>query len=136
MNEFLRNSCALLGLTFMSACQSGGPVEGLNLTINSAPLPLIASIGKSIQKCWFKSGNVNFKPFKLANESNSYAGRPRLLLVPRNNPTGLPSLVIQAEKLNGATKLQLFGPLLSTQTGEYISTDIKNWTAGSSACTT
>lgn len=134
MNELFRNGCMLLGLSTLPACQTGGPVEGLHLTTGTTPVVIIAAIGKSMQKCWFKTGNPVFKVFRLANESNSYAGRPRLLLVPKNKPTGLPSLVVQAEKANGATKIQAFGPLLSTKSGQFISSDLKNWASGSSAC--
>ncbi len=136
MNELFRNGCMLLTFGFLSACQLGGPSEGLNLTTSTKPITLVASIGKSIQKCWFKSNDPAFRPFKMANESNSLSGRPRLLLVPRNKPTGLPSLVVQAENVNGATRLQAFGPLLSTNAGQAISTDLKNWTAGSTTCST
>lgn len=134
MNELLRNGCLLFGLSTLPACQSGGPVEGINLSTSTKPVAIIASIGKSMQKCWFKTGDPAFRAFRLANESNSYAGRPRLLLVPKNKPTGLPSLVVQAEKTSGATKIQVFGPLLSTKSGQSISTDLKNWATGSSAC--
>ena len=134
MNELLRNGCILLGLVTLPACQSGGPVEGLNLSSTKKPLEIIALIGKSMQKCWFKSGNRSFKPYRLADESNSYAGRPRLLLVPGKNPTGLPSLVVQAEIVGGKTKVQAYGPLLSTGAGQSISADLKNWAGGNSAC--
>ncbi len=134
MNELLRNGCLLLGMAFLPACQSESPVEGLNLTMQTKPLPLIATIGKAIQKCWFKSGHAAFKPFRMADESNSYAGRPRLLLVPKNNPAGLPKLVIQAENTKGTTNLQVYGPLLSTAIGKRINGDIRRWSAGNTSC--
>ena len=134
MNEILRNGCMLLGFGFLSACQLGGPSDGLNLTTSTRPITLVASIGKSIQKCWFKSKDPVFRGFRMANEANSLSGRPRLLLVPKNKPTGLPSLVVQAEKVNGATKVQVFGPLLSTNAGKAISADLRNWTAGLTTC--
>jgi hypothetical protein len=136
MNELFRNGCLLLGMAFLPACQSGGPVDTISLSTPAKPQTLIVSVGKLMQKCWFKSGNRTFRSFRLANETNSFAGRPRLLLVPKNKPTGLPSLVVQAENHKGATQLQIFGPLLSTQAGQAISADIKNWTSGKTTCAT
>lgn len=124
----------VFGLMFLSACQSGTPSQGLNLTSDTKPVITIAAIGKTIQKCWFKTGNPIFKPFKMANESNSYAGRPRLLLVPKNNPGGLPKLVIQAEKKNGVTQIEIFGPLLSSNNGSIIAKDLKFWATGNTKC--
>ena len=87
--------------------------------MQAKPLPLIATIGKAMQKCWFKSGHAAFKPFRMADESNSYAGRPRLLLVPKNNPAGLPKLVIQAQKTKGTTNLQVYGRFFQPQLATY-----------------
>ncbi|MCP4184019.1 MAG: hypothetical protein GY761_11990 [Hyphomicrobiales bacterium] len=70
----------------------------------------------------------------MANEINSYAGRPRLLLVPKHNPAGLPSLVVQAQSKDDLTRLHAFGPLLATHAGKAISADLKNWTSGKTAC--
>ena len=139
MNALLKNACTipgLLGLVILSACQSGGPVDGIKLSSSVEPLPQMVSIARSMQKCWFKSANATFRPYRLANETNSYAGRPRLLLVPRNKPTGLPSLVVQGEKQNGATVIQAFGPLLTSNAGQAISADLRNWISGGSACAT
>ncbi len=134
MNELLRNGCLLFGLATLPACQSGGDARGLNLSTSTQPLTIIASIGKTIQKCWFKSGDPVFSKFRMANESNSHSGRPRLLLVPKNKPTGLPSLVVQAQKTDGKTEITAFGPLFSTKAGNAITADLKNWAAGETAC--
>ena len=134
MNELFRIGCMFFTMSALSACQSGAPAKELKLSSMTKPLPLIVSIGKSMQKCWMKGNNAAFRPYRLANETNSYAGRPRLLLVPKNKPTGLPSLVVQVEEIGGSTRLQAFGPLLSTNAGQAISNDLKNWTLGSSAC--
>lgn len=123
-------------MTSLSACQSAGPAGEIELNINKQPHELMGSIASNIQKCWLKRGDPNFRKLRMANELNSYAGRPRLLLVPKNNPTGLPSLVVQAQKLKGSTRLHAFGPLLATRAGKIISTDLKNWTSGKAACLT
>ena len=134
MNEILRNGCVLLGMAFLPACQSQAPVESLNLTLPAKPLPIIVSIGKTMQKCWFKGGG--FAAYRMSDESNSYSGRPRLLLVPKKRPTGLPSLVIQAQANKGKsdTTLQVYGPLLATSLGKRINEDIRRWSGGNYTC--
>ena len=36
-------------------------------------------------KCWFASKDPAFKAYQMANELNSFSGRPRFLLVPAKN---------------------------------------------------
>ena len=134
MNEILKNACMMFGLATLPACQSGGPGDAISMTLATPPLTLIASIGKTIQHCWYKHGTNNFSKYRLANESNSYSGRPRLLLVPKHNPRGLPALVIQAEKTGAKSTLQAYGPLLSSNLGKQISSDLKKWATGSTTC--
>ena len=45
----------------------------------------------------------------MANELNSFSGRPRFLLVPAKHYEGKPLLVVQAE--GAAPNVQAFGPL-------------------------
>ena len=47
--------------------------------------------------CWFVSKDPAFKPYHMANELNSFSGRPRFLLVPAKHPEGKPLLVVQAK---------------------------------------
>jgi len=127
--------CLILTLLLLSACQSGGPAAEFELSVKQQqPRKLMVAIARNVQKCWFKGGNTNFRKFRMANELNSYAGRPRLLLVPKNNPAGLPSLVVQAHSMDDLTRLHVFGPLLATNAGKTISADIKNWTSGKTTC--
>ncbi len=126
--------CLILTLLSLSACQSGGPSGEIELSVKQKPHNLMASIARKVQNCWFKSTNPTFRKFRMANEINSYAGRPRLLLVPKHNPTGLPSLVVQAQSKDNLTRLHAFGPLLATHAGKTISADLKNWTSGKTAC--
>ena len=126
-------------LIIVSSCQTGAPSEALSVRSNEKPTPLIVAVAKNAQKCWFKSGDGTFKAYKLANEVNSHSGRPRILLVPRNNPGGLPQLVVQAEQKGSAssgtyTNIQAYGPLLGTSSGKRITDDVKRWSSGNSAC--
>ena len=126
--------CLILILISFTACQSGGPAGELELSVKQKPRKLMVTIARNVQNCWFKSADPTFRKYRMANELNSYAGRPRLLLVPKNNPTGLPSLVVQAQSKDKFTRLHAFGPLLATHAGKTISADLKNWTSGKTAC--
>jgi hypothetical protein len=84
-------------------------------------------------KCWFASKDPDFKAYRMANELNSFSGRPRFLLVPAKNFEGKPLLVVQAE--GPAPDLQAFGPLMQEPLGTRIASDLKRWAAGSSSCT-
>ncbi len=134
MNGHIRNLCLMLALCSLTACQSGEPGQGIELSSNVNPRELMVTIAKTMQRCWFKNAIPAFRKYRMASEVNSFAGRPRLLLVPKSNPTGLPSLVVQAEKQKRFTQVQAFGPLLSSSAGKAISTDLKNWTSGKTAC--
>jgi hypothetical protein len=134
MTNLVQSASLILLLMFVSACVSNPASKSMELSTSTAALPLIVAIGKNMQTCWFKTNDATFRAFRLANETNSYAGKPRLLLVPKNQPTGLPSLVVEAQTNVGNTRLQAFGPLLATGAGAAISKDLKNWTSGDNAC--
>ena len=124
----------------LASCQTGSPSGALSINTSNPPRPSIVNLARTAQTCWFKSGDRAFRPYRLASEVNSHAGRPRFLLVPRNNPTGLPALVVQAENRRSEatgnyTNLQTFGPLLSSNSGKRITDDIRRWNSGNSSCT-
>lgn len=134
-----RAAFGLVSAMALTACQTGKPSDALSVRSSENPTKLIVAVATQAQKCWFKSGDRNFSGYKLANEVNSHAGRPRILLVPRSNPSGLPVLVVQAEqKGSGATgtytNLQSFGPLLATGNGARINQDISRWAKGTATC--
>ncbi|MBO6815568.1 MAG: hypothetical protein JJ891_11955 [Rhizobiaceae bacterium] len=123
----------------LAACQTGSPSADLSINTKSPPQDIVTSLAKAAQKCWFKSGDTAFRGYRLAAEVNSYAGRPRFLLVPKKDPSGLPSLVVQAEVRGDQgsgkfTNVQTFGPLLASNEGSRITGDIKRWSNGSASC--
>ncbi len=131
----------LSGLLILAACQSDSGSPSANLSINSGqkPTQAVASIARTAQKCWFKSGDETFSGMRMSNEVNSFSGRPRFLLVKRSDPNGLPLLVVQAEKKgDGAsgtfTNIQTFGPLLQTSDGKRITDDVSHWSKGNTDC--
>jgi hypothetical protein len=141
MRSFRLAAAALLAAPVaLAACQAGSPSDALSLKTNTGATETVVAIAQAAQTCWFKSKDRAFAGFRLANEVNSPSGRPRFLLVPKNNPGGLPLLVVQAEKKGSATTgtytaVQAFGPLLDTPNGSRINADVQRWATGNSACT-
>lgn len=124
-------------LVVLPACQKApisGPSGALTLTVNKPASATIVTIAKTAQTCWFKSKDPTFKHFRLAAEVNSYAGQPRFLLVPKSNPGGLPKLVVKGEIKKGRTVVTAFGPLLSSDQGKRISSDVQRWATGNKSC--
>lgn len=137
----ISSGIALLVMTAtIAGCNNtSGPSDGLTLKSHSKPATLVTSLAKTAQHCWFKSKDKTFHSYRLAVEVNSYAGRPRFLLVPKSDPGALPLLVVQAESKGSKTSgkyaaLQTYGPLLSGKHGKRITSDIERWANGNTAC--
>ncbi|WP_034490967.1 hypothetical protein [Afifella pfennigii] len=111
----------------------GGPKDYFSYAAASAPSSATAGIADAMRRCWF-SGEPAFSGYIYAPELNSYSGRPRILLLPKGAPGGLPQLVVSAEAAGRGSEVKLFGPLLGTSEGPRIRADIARWAAGSSAC--
>ena len=120
-------SVALLGL--IAGCQSASPPAP---TQSTTALSTMERVALGANACWFKSGDAAFKAYRLAPELNSFSGRPRILIVKRNSPESRPLAVVQAE--GHPARLQAFGPLFSDTVGTRMTTDIKRWAAGGTAC--
>ena len=123
-------------LLAVTACQTAGPGDPLKLDVNKPPRDAVVAVGIQAQKCWFKSGDPVFQRYRLANEVNSFSGRPRVLLVPRARPGDLPSLVVEARagSAAGSSVIQAFGPLVGSKDGARIIADVKRWALGSKSC--
>jgi len=87
-----------------------------------AALPLMERVVQDVSRCWFQAKIVDFKPYRLAPELNSFSGRPRLLLVPHDKPTARPHLVIEAS--GNPAQLNIYGSLLASKTGKRILNDL------------
>lgn len=125
-------------LSSLAACQLG-PSQALSLKSNDDATQIMVAIATAAQTCWFKSRDIAFSGYRLANEVNSPAGRPRVLLVPKRDPSALPLLVIQAERRGDTasgtyTDIQTFGPILSSSHGKRITDDVKRWSNGNRDC--
>lgn len=119
---------AMLGL-LVTSCGPRPP--SINATDHSA-LSTMERVMLNASACWFKSSDPAFAGYQLSPELNSFTGRPRILLVDKKHPTGLPSLVVQAE--GNPAQLQAFGPMMNGASGGRITGDVNRWAAGSKNC--
>lgn len=119
----------ILAAVALAACQ---PKPQPADSVSRAALPTMERIALGANACWFKSGDAAFKAYRLAPELNSFSGRPRILLVPRNSPESRPMLVVQAE--GNPAKLDAFGPMMNETVSGRIATDVKRWANGGKGC--
>lgn len=122
---------AALGLAALAlaACQ---PKPQRPVSVSQAALPVMERIALGANACWLKSNDPAFKAYRLAPELNSFSGRPRILLVPRNSPESRPMLVVHAE--GNPAKLDAFGPVMNDSHAARITADIKRWANGGKGC--
>jgi hypothetical protein len=140
--EPMRTGPTLLAISIvwpLCSCQLGAPSDALNLKSATEATPIMVTVAKAAQNCWFASKDRAFANYRMADEVNSPAGRPRILLVPKADPSGLPHLVVQAERRGDRatgeyTDIQAYGPMLSTASGKRITDDVARWAGGNSSC--
>ena len=125
---------AVLAASTLAACTKSNDAKLTSANSSKSPQALMVRVAKQAQACWFKGKDPALKPYKLATEVNSYSGKPRILIVPRNNPGGLPKLVAQAERMSGRTVFTSFGPLLDTKDGPRLNASLRAWARGSRSC--
>jgi hypothetical protein len=116
---------------FLSSCQTSGP-GGFTTKSETRALPTMERIAISARNCWFKSGDSEFRPYRLAPELNSFSGRPRVLIVSARAPEGRPLAVIEGH--GDPATVEVYGPLLEQSIGGRIKTDVERWTGGSTDC--
>lgn len=127
-------------LAFLAGCQNAGaPSKDLSINTKQSAVQAVTAIARTAQTCWFKSKDPAFRDFRMSSEVNSFAGRPRFLLVKRSDPNGLPTLVVQAEAKGDTTSgkytnIQTFGPLLQSSSGKRITDDVERWSKGNRTC--
>ena len=83
-------------------------------------------------ECWIRSGDPAFARYSLAPELSSFSGRPRFLIVPKNQPEARPLLVVEGQ--SGSSRVSTFGPLLDEASGSRIRADIGRWSDGATRC--
>lgn len=129
-----RTAVTLAGLvllaTGLAACKPERPA--VTSSHSRAALATMERVALGANACWFKSKDPAFAAYRLAPELNSFSGRPRILLVPRNSPESRPMLVVEAE--GNPARLQAFGPVMNDSHAARISADIKRWANGGKSC--
>lgn len=122
---------ALLSLASLAACSEKGP-GGVELGSARAALPTMEHVALTANRCWFKSGNSDFKAYRLAPELKSFSGKPRILVVPYQDPGGRPLLVVEAT--GEPARVAAYGPLMQEKIGNRIADDLDRWTQGDGDC--
>jgi hypothetical protein len=117
----------------LAACQSA-PKDYLEYRSPQEPVTVAAHIAESVERCWFAAGREEFADLAYSPELTSYANRPRVLIVPKAEPHGLPRLVIEASKAKRGTSVKLFGPMLASGEGPAIARDVERWAEGDDGC--
>lgn len=126
---------ALLLPAVLGACRAAPDVVAVPEAVTggrSPALSMMEQVATAAQTCWFASRDPAFANFRLANELNSFSGRPRILLVPAANPEARPLLVVQAE--GAPARLDAFGPVMQSAEGSRVAADLTRWSQGSRDC--
>ena len=119
----------LAALAALSGCQSTSGGGGGGVEITDAAYNLSVRLADTIGRCWFAKGDTTFAGYVYTPERN--AGVSRILLVRKDNPTGLPALVVQATSGSSAN---VYGPLTTSPAGARIRADVARWAKGSTSC--
>lgn len=125
------HSCCLMAACLLSACS---PSSRSTATATETPQSVMVRVAKQAQACWFAKKDPAFSRYKMATELNSFSGKPRILIVPKDNPQGLPKLVAQAERKTGGNQFSSFGPLLAGKDGKRLSASLRSWASGQTTC--
>ena len=127
---------ALLVLLAAAGCQSkpGGSRDYAEFRSNEQPATVAVRISDNAAACWFAGTRPAFAQYSYAPELTSYSNRPRVLVVPKADPGGLPKLVIEASKADAGTSVKLFGPMMASAEAPAISRDVGRWVGGETGC--
>jgi hypothetical protein len=109
----------------LAGCQSSSTSDTGTFSEAQA---LFSSLQEAMTTCWF-SGDPAFGTYVYTPEIN--AGTPRILIVPKHQPTALPLLVVEAK---GRANADYFGPLLASGAGPRIRADLDRWIGGGRGC--
>ncbi|MEO0496116.1 MAG: hypothetical protein AAF141_01925 [Pseudomonadota bacterium] len=126
----------LLGVSAMiSACQTDQrEITSFSVQSNEKIGVIMPKLVGLAAKCLAGTGKP-FANYRVSSELNSLSGQPRLLLVRRNDPQGLPGLVILGQAKDGGTTLSIFGRLLSGNGPKAIvSRNVRSWANGGADC--
>jgi hypothetical protein len=117
----------------LAACQSA-PKDYLAFSSRESPAAAATRIAENVGKCWFATDRPAFADYSYAPELTSYSNRPRVLIVEKSDPAGLPKLVIEVVPAKRGSEVKLFGPLMASAEGSAIRRDVEHWAAGANDC--
>jgi hypothetical protein len=124
-----------LSCTLLAACQTSvAHKDYAEFHAAQEPATVASDIARSVGACWFKGGRAAFAGLSYAPELNSYANHPRVLIVSKADPHGLPKLIIEATRSSRGSSVKLFGPLMATSEASAIARDVERWAGGNSGC--
>jgi hypothetical protein len=129
----LRSMLATGAAVLVAACQ-GTPKDYAELHSRQSPGAVAAHISENVGDCWFSGARPAFSELIYAPELNSFSGKPRVLIVPKAEPHGLPRLVIEASAAKRGTSVKLFGPLMASAEAPAIARDVERWAGGRTGC--
>ncbi|MFD0918088.1 hypothetical protein ACFQ14_16920 [Pseudahrensia aquimaris] len=124
----------IAALVFLAGCNAKTPADSVSSDRSANPQVTMTRVAKAMRNCWFTKKDPALRGFSMSPELNSLSGKPRILIVPRNNPGGLPKMVVQAERIGGRTQLTSFGPLVQSNDGPRLVAAVNNWGRGRTAC--
>lgn len=124
---------SLMSFSFgLAACTHEAGPGNIELASGEPALKTMERVALTANRCWFKSGKSEFRRYGFEPELQSYSGRPRMLVVPKNTPGGKPILVVEAE--GNPAKVSVYGPLMALSQGNAIGEDIDRWVKGDNQC--
>jgi hypothetical protein len=128
----MRRLILLTAIAFaLAACQSV-PKDYIQFHAGQDSVTIGKLIANNIAACWFNGKRKAFEGYSYAPESGATADR--ILIVPKEEPHGLPQLVVEVRKAKRGTDVRLFGPMMQTGEADSIRTDIRRWTGGARDC--
>lgn len=128
----MRRSILFTATAFaLAACQSV-PKDYIQFHAGQDSATIGKLIANNIAACWFDGTREAFAEYSYAPEGGASADR--VLIVPKQDPGGLPQLVVEVRKAKRGTDVRLFGPLMQTGEADAIRTDIRRWTGGARDC--
>ena len=127
------NRAALATLLLLAACKTSEPQDYALLHAHQEPLDIASHIAERVGTCWFDGSRPAFANYSYAPELSSTT-RPRVLIVQKTDPSGLPQLVIEVVKAKRGSDVKLFGPLMGTGESSAIYRDMTRWSGGARDC--
>lgn len=130
----MRLAAAAAAALILAGCKTSEPTDYMLLHANQDPVTIASRIADHVGNCWFDGSRPAFAEYSYTPELTSYANRPRVLIVQKADPNGLPVLVIEALKEKRGADIKLFGPLMGTDEADAIYRDVARWAGGAREC--